>query len=172
MTPSTARDPATITAYVDAAWGSHIDEALRAYIRIPSVSVAFDPDWAEAGHMARAAELLRQWCETRAAETLTDATVELHELPGRTPVLLVDVPAFGSDASDSEDVVLLYGHLDKQPPFEGWREGLGPWEPVVDGDRLYGRGAADDGYSTFAALTAIEAIRAAGGSHARCVVLI
>jgi acetylornithine deacetylase/succinyl-diaminopimelate desuccinylase-like protein len=172
MTPRTESDPATITAYVDSAWDSHIDEALRAYIRIPSVSVAFDPDWDEAGHIARAASLLRQWCETRVSESLTDATVELHELPGRTPVLLVDVPAFGPAAGDSDDVVLLYGHLDKQPPFEGWRAGLGPWEPVVDGDRLYGRGAADDGYSTFAALTAIEAIRAAGGSHARCVVLI
>jgi acetylornithine deacetylase/succinyl-diaminopimelate desuccinylase-like protein len=103
--------------------------------------------------------------------------VELHELPGRTPVLLVDVPAAGDAAADPgaaepADCVLLYGHLDKQPPFEGWRDGLGPWEPVIDGDRLYGRGAADDGYSIFAALTAIEAVREAGGSHARCVVLI
>src|SRR5690606_20517162 len=68
--------------------------------------------------------------------------------------------------------VLLYGHLDKQPPFTGWREGLGPWEPVIEGDRLYGRGGADDGYSTFAAITALEAVRAGGGAHARCVVLI
>jgi acetylornithine deacetylase/succinyl-diaminopimelate desuccinylase-like protein len=172
MTPRTELDPGTITAYADSAWASHIDTTLREYIRIPNVSVAFDPDWDEAGHMARAAELLRQWCEARAAEVLTDATVELHEIPGRTPVLLVDVPAFGPAARDSDDVVLLYGHLDKQPPFEGWRDGLGPWEPVIDRDRLYGRGAADDGYAVFAALTAIESVRAAGGSHARCVVLI
>ena len=52
------------------------------------------------------------------------------------------------------------------------RDGLGPWEPVVEGDRLYGRGAADDGYSVFAALTAVAAVRAAGGAHHRCLVLI
>src|SRR5690606_27828925 len=53
-----------------------------------------------------------------------------------------------------------------------WRDGLGPWSPVLEGDRLYGRGGADDGYSVFASLTAIEALQAGGGSHARCVVLI
>jgi acetylornithine deacetylase/succinyl-diaminopimelate desuccinylase-like protein len=68
--------------------------------------------------------------------------------------------------------VLLYGHLDKQPEMEGWREDLGPWKPVLEGDRLYGRGGADDGYSPFAALGAIEAVQAAGGTHPRCVVLI
>ena len=30
--------------------------------------------------------------------------------------------------------VLLYGHLDKQPPFTGWGEGLGPYDPVVHGE--------------------------------------
>jgi acetylornithine deacetylase/succinyl-diaminopimelate desuccinylase-like protein len=54
----------------------------------------------------------------------------------------------------------------------GWREGLGPWTPVLEGDRLYGRGGADDGYSTFASLTAINAVKAMGVPHARCVVII
>ena len=101
---------------------------------------------------------------------LPGATVEVQELPGRTPLLLVDVPPAGGGRAD--DTVLLYGHLDKQPPFSGWRDGLGPWEPVVEGDRLYGRGGADDGYSTFSAITALEAVQAAGGSHSRCLVLI
>ena len=68
--------------------------------------------------------------------------------------------------------MLLYGHLDKQPEMTGWRDGLGPWTPVVEGDRLYGRGGADDGYAAFAALLAIEAAQAEGLPHARCVVLI
>ena len=68
--------------------------------------------------------------------------------------------------------VLLYGHLDKQPEMSGWRADLGPWTPVVEGDRLYGRGGADDGYAAFASLLAIEAAQAAGLAHARCVVLI
>src|SRR5882762_10533233 len=54
----------------------------------------------------------------------------------------------------------------------GWGEGLGPWTPVRRGNRLYGRGAGDDGYAAFAALTAIEALQAQGVRHSRCVVLI
>ena len=117
--------------------------------------------------MQRAVDLVRDWCSARA---IPGATVEVHELPNRTPMVVVEVPPAGGGPAD--DTVLLYGHLDKQPEMEGWRDGLGPWTPVLDGDRLYGRGGADDGYSAFASLTAIEAVRAAGGSHARCVVLI
>jgi acetylornithine deacetylase/succinyl-diaminopimelate desuccinylase-like protein len=155
---------------VDRVWDDDIVPVLHDYIRIPNVSVAFDAAWAEAGHMARATELLRDWCQRHADEGLAGATVEVHEIEGRTPLLLVDVPPTGG--GDADDTVLLYGHLDKQPPFTGWRAGLGPWEPVVDGPRLYGRGSADDGYSTFSAITALEAVRAAGGAHTRCVVLI
>lgn len=156
--------------HVERTWDDDIVPALHDYIRIPNVSVAYDADWAAAGHMARATNLLRDWCQRHVDDGLGGATVEVLEIDGRTPVLLVDVPPAGDGQAD--DTVLLYGHLDKQPPFTGWREGLGPWEPVVDGDRLYGRGGADDGYSTFSAITALEAVRAAGGSHARCVVLI
>lgn len=163
-------DADAAAAVVDRLWDDDILPVLHDYIRIPNVSVAYDPDWADAGHMTRAADLLAAWCRQHADEGLKGATVDVHEVPGRTPVLLVDVPPVGE--GDPDDTVLLYGHLDKQPPFEGWRDGLGPWEPVVDGDRLYGRGSADDGYSTFSAIAALEAVRAAGGSHSRCVVLI
>ncbi|MDX2378448.1 MAG: M20/M25/M40 family metallo-hydrolase [Acidimicrobiia bacterium] len=150
---------------------------LSEYISIPNVSEEFDPDWREHGYMAAAVDLLGGWCRERPIEGMS---VQVVELPGRSPVILVEVPASGQAADSGtatatdrvEDTVLLYGHLDKQPEMEGWREGLGPWTPVLDGDRLYGRGGADDGYSTFAALTAIEAVRRGGGSHARCVVLI
>jgi acetylornithine deacetylase/succinyl-diaminopimelate desuccinylase-like protein len=161
---------ATAAAHVDQAWDSHITETLLDYIRIPNVSMAYDPHWAEAGHMARATELIRQWCQRQVDDGLRGATIEVQELPERTPLLVVDVPPT-SDTQTGETVI-LYGHLDKQPPFDGWRPGLGPWEPVVEGDRLYGRGGADDGYAVFAALTAIGAVRAAGGAHARCLVLI
>ena len=63
--------------------------------------------------------------------------------------------------------MLLYGHLDKQPEMTGWREGLGPWTPVLEGDRLYGRGGADDGYAIFASLTAIDAAAASRASRTR-----
>jgi acetylornithine deacetylase/succinyl-diaminopimelate desuccinylase-like protein len=168
-------DADTATSHVDEVWERDVVPTLHDYIRIPNVSVAFDADWHAAGHMSRATELLREWCQRHVDEALAGAAVQVHEIEGRTPLLLIDVPPSGdgvASGDDDRDTVLLYGHLDKQPPFTGWRDGLGPWEPVRDGDRLYGRGAADDGYSTFSAITALEAVRAAGGAHRRCVVLI
>lgn len=156
-----------IAAYVDDVWSQSILGQLHEYISIPNVSEAFDPEWATHGHMQRAVELIRAWSSER---SIIGLTVRVHEIEGRTPVIVMEVPAFGGGPVD--DTVLLYGHLDKQPEMEGWREGLGPWTPVVEGDRLYGRGGADDGYSAFASLAAIEAAQAAGLPHARCVVLI
>ncbi len=81
-------------------------------------------------------------------------------------------PAADSGRQDTEDAVLLYGHLDKQPEFTGWADGLSPWEPVIRDGKLYGRGGADDGYAVFASLAAIRALQEQGVPHARCVVLI
>jgi len=152
--------------HVEQAW-REIVPILHEYIAIPNVSKHFDPQWREHGHMQRAVELVRDWC---AARGIDGAGVEVHELPGLTPLIVIDVPA--TDPGVAAGTVLMYGHLDKQPEMHGWREGLGPWTPVLEGDRLYGRGGADDGYAAFASLTAIEAVRAAGGRHARCLVLI
>ncbi len=151
-------------------WEDDILPALTDYIAIPNVSPAYEADWVAKGHMADAVELVRSWCAGRPIDGLS---VEVQELPGRTPVVVVDVPAAGAGSSSGdEDVVLLYGHLDKQPPMTGWLDGLGPWTAVRREERLYGRGGADDGYAAFAALAAIQAVRAEGGDHARCVLLI
>jgi acetylornithine deacetylase/succinyl-diaminopimelate desuccinylase-like protein len=140
---------------------------LSDYIAIPALSPAFDGDWAVDGHLDRAVELITSWCRDR---PIPGMAVSVHRLEARTPVVVCEIPA----SAGAEDVapVLLYGHLDKQPEMEGWRDGLGPWKAVVEGDRLYGRGGADDGYSAFAALGAVEAVQVGGGSHPRCVVLI
>jgi acetylornithine deacetylase/succinyl-diaminopimelate desuccinylase-like protein len=165
-----AYDPSHASALVDVTWDDEIVPALTDYIRIPNVSPEYDAGWAEAGHMDRATELVAAWM---AARPLTGLEVEVVRLEGRTPLIWAEVPAPGGEPGDTTaDTVLLYGHLDKQPPMDGWRDGLGPWDPVLEGDRLYGRGGADDGYAAFASLTAIEAVRAAGGAHARCVLLI
>ena len=140
---------------------------LSDYIAIPALSPSFDSDWAANGHVDRAVDLITSWCRDR---SIPGMTVEVHRLDGRTPTVVCEVPA--TSGYENAAPVLLYGHLDKQPEMEGWREDLGPWKPVLEGDRLYGRGGADDGYSAFAALGAIEAVRAGGGSHPRCVVLI
>lgn len=157
-----------IAARVDAVWDDDILPALDEYIRIPCKSPIFAPDWEAEGEIDRAAALIHAWCWKR---PIAGLTAEVVRLPGLTPVVLVEVPAFG-DGARPDDHVLLYGHLDKQPELYGWRDGLGPWTPVREGDRLFGRGSADDGYAAFSALAAIEALQAAGGSHARCTLLV
>ena len=144
-------------------WEEEILPTLTEYVAIPNKSPHFDPDWAANGHMHRAVELIRGWCEERPIPGLTVEVVELEE---RTPVILMEVPGTGTDT------VLLYGHLDKQPEMVGWREDLAPWKPVREGDRLYGRGGADDGYAAFASLTALQVLAEQGLPHARCVILI
>jgi acetylornithine deacetylase/succinyl-diaminopimelate desuccinylase-like protein len=143
---------------IDAAWEERILPALSDYTRIPCLSPAFDPDWVANGHIMAAAELLRDWVKEQDAAL----DVEIVQLPGRTPVLLVDNGGSG-------DPILCYGHMDKQPPLGEWRAGLSPFEPVREGDLLYGRGTADDGYSTFAAVTGLLA---AGGGRGRVLILI
>jgi acetylornithine deacetylase/succinyl-diaminopimelate desuccinylase-like protein len=108
-------------------------------------------------------QLLHTWARKHAPP---GSRIEILRLPKRTPLLMIDVPG------TVDDCVLMYGHLDKQPEFSGWHEGLGPWEPVIRDGRLYGRGGADDGYALFASLTALNALRAQNIAHARCVVLI
>jgi acetylornithine deacetylase/succinyl-diaminopimelate desuccinylase-like protein len=165
MGPNRVRTPASegLRAFVQDAWGARIVPTLEEYVRIPAKSPGFDKEWQAHGHLDRAVELAARWARERPVEGLQ---VEIVRLPGRTPVVLMEIPG------DADDTVLLYGHLDKQPEMTGWGEGLGPWTPVRRGDRLYGRGAADDGYAAFAALTAIEALQAQGVPHARCVVLV
>lgn len=160
-------DLAELTEYVDDQWERSILPQLVDYIRIPNKSPHFDPDWQAHGHMERAVSLAERWCAQREVDALT---IEVHRLPGRTPVLLLEVPATAPGPND--DTVLMYGHLDKQPEMSGWRPGLGPFEPVREGDRLYGRGGADDGYAVFSSLLAVEALRKFGGAHHRVVILI
>jgi acetylornithine deacetylase/succinyl-diaminopimelate desuccinylase-like protein len=158
---------AELQRFVNAAWDQSIVPELCNYVRIPNKSPLFDPQWEQHGHMEKAVQQLAGWCRR---QPIAGMRVDIARLPGRTPVILVEVP--GREVPGEQDTVLLYGHLDKQPEFSGWHEGLGPWEPVIRDGRLYGRGAADDGYAVFSSLTAIAALEAQQIPHARCVVLI
>jgi acetylornithine deacetylase/succinyl-diaminopimelate desuccinylase-like protein len=149
--------------FVRHAWDERIIPALTEYIRLPAKSPMYDAQWAEHGHIDRAVTLITDWARQRKIEGLH---LEVVRLEGRTPVILMETPGTGGET------VLLYGHCDKQPEMVGWPEDAGPWTPVRRGDRLFGRGAGDDGYAAFSALTAIEALQAQGVPHARCVVLI
>lgn len=158
-------DTAKFQEFTDALWDNEIIDQLTEYIRIPNQSPLFDPDWKAHGHMDAAVSLAFDWV---VKQNLSGASVEVLQLEGRTPTLLLEVEG------TVPGTVLLYGHLDKQPPFEGWRteEGLGPWTPVLKDGRLYGRGGADDGYAVFASVAAIGALQAQGVAHPRLVVLI
>ena len=160
-------DPTPTVERTACVWRDDIEPALHDYIRVPALSVAFDPAWERNGHLDRVVEDARRWIEDR---PVTGLRCEVVRLPGRTPLLWFEVDPTHLD--DTTDTVLLYGHLDKQPPMTGWRDGLGPWEPVVEGDRLYGRGGADDGYAAYASVAAIEAVQAGGGRHGRLVGMI
>ena len=148
---------------INRTWDESIIDRLIAYVRIPNKSPMFDPQWERNGHMEKAVQLMAEWCR---AQKIPGARTEVRHVPGRTPLLLVDV------AGELPGCTLLYGHLDKQPEFTGWLPGLGPWEPVIRDGRLYGRGAADDGYAVFSSLTAIAALKEQQVRLPRCVVLI
>jgi acetylornithine deacetylase/succinyl-diaminopimelate desuccinylase-like protein len=156
-------DLAKLQSAVSKTWDDSILEQLIAYVRIPNKSPLFDPQWEQHGHMEAAVQLMAAWCR---AQPVPGMRVEIRRLPGKTPLLLVDVPG------ELPGCVLLYGHLDQQPEFTGWLPGLGPWEPVVRDGKLYGRGGADDGYAVFSSLTAIAALKAQNIPLARCVLLI
>ncbi len=144
-------------------WQNSVLPELIDYIKIPNKSPMFDSNWQAHGFMDQAVAQFERWC---LAQNIPGMQLEVVRLPGRTPLLYMDIPGTG------EETLLLYGHLDKQPEMSGWREDLGPWKPVIENDKLYGRGGADDGYATFSSLLAIMALQEQNIPHARCVVII
>ena len=144
-------------------WDDAIVPALVEYIRIPAKSPHFDKAWDKNGHIEAAVQLADKWCRQHAVPGMKQ---EIVRLPGRTPVLFLEIPG------KAKGNVLMYGHLDKQPEMTGWREGFGPWIPVIEDGKLYGRGGADDGYAVFASLAALRALHEQGKDHPRITVLI
>lgn len=159
----TQPDAKKTQAFVDAFWDREIVPTITEYVTIPNKSPAFDPDWSANGHMEKALQLAKAWIE---AHPIEGATLHVGRIPGRTPLLLLDIPG------TVDKTMVLYGHLDKQPEMEGWRSDLGPWKPVFENGKLYGRGGADDGYALFASMCAIKALHEQGIPHARAVVMI
>jgi acetylornithine deacetylase/succinyl-diaminopimelate desuccinylase-like protein len=158
-------DTNRLRQFVDPFWDDSILPSITEYIRIPNKSPAFDPQWVEHGYMEDAVTLMVAWARPH-VEAFPGATLEVVRLPGRTPLIFIEVPG------DSDDTVLLYGHLDKQPEMKGWAEGMGPWIPVLKGDKLYGRGGADDGYAIYACLCALRALAEQKVRRGRCVIMI
>jgi acetylornithine deacetylase/succinyl-diaminopimelate desuccinylase-like protein len=170
-----ARDPllpvqpdeaAALAAFAARTWDEQIVPALTDYIAIPAKSPMFDADWRKNGYIERVVRDAAAWVESRKIDGLT---LEVVRIDDRTPVIFFDVPA---TKPGSGDTVCLYGHLDKQPEFNGWRSDLGPWTPKYENGLLYGRGGADDGYAIYAAITAIQSLDKQGIARPRCVGII
>ncbi len=156
-------DSQKIRQFVNDQWDKTIVPELIEFIKIPNKSPAFDSDWEQHGFMEQAVEQIVNWCE---AQVIPGLNLEVVRLPGRTPLIFMDIPG------ELDDTVLLYGHLDKQPEMVGWDVDKGPWKPLLQDGKLYGRGGADDGYAAYASLTAIAALKQQNIPMARCVVII
>ncbi|MES2786584.1 MAG: M20 family metallopeptidase [Pseudomonadota bacterium] len=164
--PAGLLDPAAALAHTTAKWDGDIVRQLTEYIAIPAKSPGFDKDWAAHGYLETVMRNAAAWVEAQKVEGLT---LEVVRLEGRTPVLFFEIPA---TRAGSTETVLMYGHLDKQPEFSGWRNDLGPWTPKYEDGKLYGRGGADDGYAVYASIAAVQALKSQNLPHPRIVGLV
>ena len=158
---------ADLKHFTDRKWDEDLLPRLVDYVKVPAKSPGFDASWAAHGYLQGVVQSAYLWS---VAQKIAGMKIEVVEIPGRTPCIFFDVPATGGRGN--ERTVLFYGHLDKQPEMTGWREDLGPWVPKIEDGKLYGRGAADDGYAIYAALTIIAALDAQGAARPRCVGII
>lgn len=164
--PADILNAAQALSQVTTQWDDDIVRQLTDYIAIPAKSPTFDPDWAQHGFIDTVMRNAASWVEAQKVEGLQ---LEIVRLEGRTPVLFFEIPA---TRAGSTQTVLMYGHLDKQPEFTGWRSDLGPWTPKYEDGKLYGRGGADDGYAVYASIAAVQALKAQNIPHPRIVGLI
>lgn len=160
-------DQQTAQKFIDEMWMDSIVPELVEYIKIPAKSPHFDTDWENNGYVEDAVRQIFNWCKS---QDIKGMELEIVRLDGRTPLIFMEIPSQGVAGTD--DTILMYGHLDKQPEMTGWAPDLGPWKPVIKDGKLYGRGGADDGYAAFSSLAAIMAVQQQGLPHARIVVVI
>lgn len=165
--PSAAPEPdRPLPRAAIAAWRRSLPEFAE-LVAVPALSPAFDPDGARSAHLAAAAALLR---ESAVRTGLPGLSAEVVTLEGLSPTVCVTVPA--TPGLEDAPPALLYGHYDRQPPLGPWRAGLAPFSPVIEGDRLYGRGAADDAWAAFGAFGALVGLAETGQAHRRVVLLV
>lgn len=147
--PSTAEQE--VRASVEAGMPSAVAD-LSQLVRIPSVSwSAFDP-----ANVRRSAEAV--------AGLLTDTgvfeRVEIKQAPIADGETLGQPAVLATRAArNGRPTVLLYAHHDVQPEGDEANWDTPPFEPTVRGDRLYGRGAADDKAGVMAHVASVRALR-------------
>eukprot|EP00761_Pharyngomonas_kirbyi_P011985 gb/GECH01012011.1/.p1 GENE.gb/GECH01012011.1/~~gb/GECH01012011.1/.p1 ORF type:complete len:476 (+),score=113.21 gb/GECH01012011.1/:1-1428(+) len=157
-------DNKSLEKFVYNVWDESIVDTMSRFIEIPNMSPNYDSEWNSNGYQEKASKLLMDWVKN---QNVPGLKMDYIKEDDKTPVIFIEV-----DGDTDAGTALLYGHLDKQPPFDGWDEDLGPWKPVYRDGKLYGRGGADDGYAICGAITAIKALKEQGIPHSRCVILI
>ncbi|HRL67364.1 MAG TPA: M20/M25/M40 family metallo-hydrolase, partial [Ottowia sp.] len=166
MAGTPAWDAAAALDQITRQWDGDIVRRLTEYIAVPAKSLAFDPDWAAHGFIDHVVRDAADWV---LAQKVPGLKLEVVRIDGRTPVIFFEIDGTKAGAAQT---VLMYGHLDKQPEFTGWRSDLGPWTPKYEDGKLYGRGGADDGYAVYAAIAAVQALKSQNVPHPRIVGLI
>jgi len=130
---------------------------LSRLVRIPSVSWdGFDPAAVQASADA-VAGLLRD-LDVFDEVQISRAPIGSTETLGQPAVLATRA------ARNGRPTILLYAHHDVQPPGDDEQWDSLPFEPTVRGDRLYGRGAADDKAGVMAHVASIRAFVEVAGS--------
>lgn len=132
------------------------------YIKIPNTSRDYDPAYDTNGLLEQAAQHIAEWVRKL---NLKDCTVEIIKHEGYTPIIFTEIKG------ELPYTVFYYGHFDKQPEFTGWNAGMGATIPVLEDGKLYGRGGADDGYSTYSTMLSIKALQLQGVRLPRCVMI-
>jgi len=152
------------TKLIESEFEKEIIPNLCEFIKIDNLSPCFDKEWNTNGKQDKCAKFCLDWALRQGVQGIKGEIVKDDD---KTPLIFIEIEARNSSKS-----VMLYGHFDKQPHFDGWAEGLGPITPVIRDGKLYGRGGADDGYALFSSILAIKAIQQNGGSHGRTVICV
>lgn len=149
--------------YVDEHYEEFFIKPLSEFIKVPNLTPAFDPEFHSNGLIQDAIRCVKDYALGLEIEGLE---FHCHEEEGRSPMAVIVYQGNGNQN------IMLYGHLDKQPHMEGWREGTGPTTPTIIDGKLYGRGSTDDGYVTFAVLLAVKNAIAQGVELPRLAIVL
>lgn len=147
-------------------WDSALP-SLQEFVRIPNLTPRMDKEWETNGLLDKAANHVAEWFR---AQDIHGCKVEVLKDPGFSPFVFTEIAATPNSAK-ATSTFLMYGHIDKQPHGVGWAPDIEPTSGLVRDGMLYGRGAVDDGYHSYACGIAIKALQRQGIAHSRIVIL-
>lgn len=159
-------NPQNTINFVNKYWDETIISALSDYVRIPCRSTFYDAEWEKNNYLKTAAEYIVQWVKQ---QNILGLKAEVIKLNNFAPLIFIEVAA---TTENNDKTALLYAHYDKMPESTGWEDGLSAWNPVLRADKLYGRGAVDDGYAVFTFIAAIKAMQEQKIPHNKFVLMI